>query len=43
MSAKDLIKINVKKVMEMENWKELFGNDKDLIIELLEGCIVHLS
>ena len=42
-SAKDLIKINVKKVMEMQNWKELFGTNKDLIIELLEGCIVHLT
>jgi len=33
--AKELLKLNLRKLREREHWQELFGGRKDLIIELL--------
>jgi len=39
MKAKDLIKCNIKMLKKKEGWKDQFGSNKDILIEILEYCV----
>ena len=39
MKAKDFIKLNIRMLKKKEGWKDQFGSNKDILIEILEYCV----